>query len=203
MNSYIEKVTLFITRMIHGQENLLLFKHPYAGIQIPAGTVKNSEIVEEAALREAKEETNISEFTSIELIGTDIERYNEGYYSISKKSFVYSRPSETSFDWIEIRRGVHVEELRQHGRFKQIKYVEYDAYPENNQISYKIIGWIPQEALVSSEKRYFFRLTTEVQTENEWDVFTDNHTFRVFWVALEKLPSVIYPQNMWLSYLDN
>ncbi len=39
MTTGIEKVTAFVTRMVNGRRELLLFQHPYAGIQIPAGAV--------------------------------------------------------------------------------------------------------------------------------------------------------------------
>ena len=48
----IEKVTAFVTRQWEGERQLLLFKHPYAGVQIPAGTVEVGESPEQAALRE-------------------------------------------------------------------------------------------------------------------------------------------------------
>lgn len=201
MEPFIEKVTVFITRKVHKDNQLLLFKHPHAGIQIPAGTVESEENVEKAALREAKEETNISEFTSVELIGTNIEKHKDGNYSICKEAYVYSRPTKSSFNWIEIRRGIRVKELRQQGGFKQISYIEYDNYPENEQISYQIIGWIPQESLVGSEKRYFYHLKTQANTQDEWDVQTDNYVIQLFWVSLDKLPSVIKPQNKWFDFL--
>ena len=34
-----EKVTAFVIRTANHRAELLLFEHPYAGIQIPAGTV--------------------------------------------------------------------------------------------------------------------------------------------------------------------
>ena len=39
----LEKVTAFILHQEHGETELLLFEHPTAGIQIPAGTVEEGE----------------------------------------------------------------------------------------------------------------------------------------------------------------
>ncbi|MBU1880260.1 MAG: NUDIX domain-containing protein, partial [Chloroflexi bacterium] len=39
---------------------LLLFQHPYAGVQVPAGTVEDGETPAQAALREAAEETGLA-----------------------------------------------------------------------------------------------------------------------------------------------
>jgi len=45
---------------------LLVFRHPYApeaGIQVPAGTIEENEQAEEAVLREAFEETGLTDLT--------------------------------------------------------------------------------------------------------------------------------------------
>lgn len=59
MSSVVEKVTAFITRERTGVKELLLFKHPTAGIQIPAGTVEEGETPEKAVKREVYEETGL------------------------------------------------------------------------------------------------------------------------------------------------
>ena len=53
MSELIEKVTAFITQERNGVKALLVFKHPNAGIQIPAGTVEVGEDIETAIQREA------------------------------------------------------------------------------------------------------------------------------------------------------
>src|SRR5262249_43927849 len=48
----LEKVTAFVTRDAAQARELLVFRHPHAGVQIPAGTVEKGESAEAAALRE-------------------------------------------------------------------------------------------------------------------------------------------------------
>jgi 8-oxo-dGTP pyrophosphatase MutT (NUDIX family) len=58
-DSVIHKVNAYIT---HGH-NLLVFRHtefPEAGIQVPAGSLEEGELPDEAVLREAQEETGLS-----------------------------------------------------------------------------------------------------------------------------------------------
>jgi 8-oxo-dGTP pyrophosphatase MutT (NUDIX family) len=53
----VEKVTASVKRLARGCDELLLFEHPYAGIQVPAGTVETGEVPGAAARREAAEES--------------------------------------------------------------------------------------------------------------------------------------------------
>lgn len=67
----IPKVFAYIT---HGHR-LLVFRHvdfPKAGIQVPAGTIQPSEHPEEAVLREAYEETGLSDFSEVHFLGEQI-----------------------------------------------------------------------------------------------------------------------------------
>jgi 8-oxo-dGTP pyrophosphatase MutT (NUDIX family) len=69
MTPGIEKVTAFVTRMVHGRQELLLFEHPCAGIQIPAGTVELAEAPEAAAIRETHEETGLIDVAIDQYLG--------------------------------------------------------------------------------------------------------------------------------------
>ncbi|MCP5097606.1 MAG: NUDIX domain-containing protein, partial [Chloroflexi bacterium] len=57
MDDAVYKVTAFITRRVANETQLLVFQHPTAGIQLPAGTVETGELAETAVLREITEET--------------------------------------------------------------------------------------------------------------------------------------------------
>ena len=61
MNEVIQKVTAFIIRESNSAKELLVFKHPTTGIQIPAGTVEEGEDIETAVKRETTEETDMLE----------------------------------------------------------------------------------------------------------------------------------------------
>jgi 8-oxo-dGTP diphosphatase len=62
------KAFAYITR----QDHLLIFSHPdfpEAGLQVPAGTIKDGEESSEAALREAREETGLTQLRLGALLG--------------------------------------------------------------------------------------------------------------------------------------
>lgn len=64
----IEKVAAYIT----WQNRLLVFRQPdapEAGVQVPAGTVEDGEPLEAAVLREAEEETGLSDLTIVSYLG--------------------------------------------------------------------------------------------------------------------------------------
>ncbi|MGX5266288.1 NUDIX domain-containing protein, partial [Klebsiella pneumoniae] len=55
----IEKVVPGVFRKINNNLEILVFRHPLAGIQIVKGTVEHQEQLEYAALRELYEESGI------------------------------------------------------------------------------------------------------------------------------------------------
>ncbi len=64
----VDKAFAYITS--HGR--LLVFTHadfPEAGVQVPAGTVQRGEPPELAALREAREETGLRDFSAVRFLG--------------------------------------------------------------------------------------------------------------------------------------
>ena len=71
MNPVVTKVFAYITH----QNRLLVFRHvdfPEAGIQVPAGTVRDNEDLATAVLREAQEETGLTELTIHAYLGQHI-----------------------------------------------------------------------------------------------------------------------------------
>lgn len=67
----VQKVIAYITQ----GERLLVFSHPYepeAGIQVPGGSVEPDESPEQAVLREAQEETALSDLTIVSKLGEQV-----------------------------------------------------------------------------------------------------------------------------------
>ena len=60
MQRTLQKVTAFVTRGVGEDAELLVFRHPHAGLQLPAGTVEVDESPPAAALREVLEETAVT-----------------------------------------------------------------------------------------------------------------------------------------------
>ena len=196
----IEKVTAFVTRTTGKGLELLLLEHPFAGIQIPAGTVED-ETPEEAALREVAEETGIDSATISSYLGRDEVALPEGQRIIAAPTKVYARPDTTSFDWAYLRKGIQVTVNRRVDGFSQVTYEEPDRVPDPQFVTMSITGWVPDAMLADTVLRHFFRLEYSGPSKARWTAFADNHTFALFWTPISDLPEIIPPQDEWLVFL--
>ena len=84
---------------------LLLFEHPHAGIQLPAGTVEAGEAHAVAAAREAYEETGLADLPPGRLLATVSETLPAERYMVVSTT-ACTRPDPTSFNWASIRNGL-------------------------------------------------------------------------------------------------
>lgn len=204
MSQVVEKVTAFVVRPAkRGGHDLLLFRHPSAGVQIPAGTVEDGERPEDAVLREAAEETGLFGLTIRQNLGSWEENLPPGQAVVAERTQVYARPDPTSIDWAFLRRGLAVNVLRRAAGFTQIKYEEFNCTPDPEYVTLSILGWVPGNALAYKRVRHFFLLRPQSWTPDEpWNVSTESQVYTLFWAPLGALPPIIPPQDTWLAMLD-
>jgi 8-oxo-dGTP pyrophosphatase MutT (NUDIX family) len=195
----LDKVTAFITC----GSRLLLFRHLFAGIQIPAGTVEEGETPEQAVLRETFEETGLSAVRIVRQVGAQETTLAPNTGLILTGTKVFARPDPASFDWAFLRRGLTVQIERLEGDFAQVSYIEHDRITEPRYITYQITGWIPRACLAESARRTFFHLELLEAAPERWERFTDQHTFELFWAPLDDLPEIVEPQNGWVQFLKD
>lgn len=197
----IEKVAVFILR---ANGDLLLLKHPYGGVQLPAGTVEPGESHAAAAQREAHEETGLlpETFAEIYYIGVrpDPPRYDHVF--LAARSTLYAHPDPASFDWATLPRAAMVRrEGREAHGYTHITYTETNYAADPSFATYQLTGWVTSAHLVDKQVRHFYRITTRAETPTRWTVRADHHTFTLFWAACDRLPDIVYPQNTWLEVL--
>jgi 8-oxo-dGTP pyrophosphatase MutT (NUDIX family) len=197
----LDKVTVFVTRGAPSRRELLLFEHPNAGIQIPAGTVEVDEEPIDAALRETIEETGIGILCSPCLLAEHDEPIAEGFCCVLEDTDVYTRPDLTSASWARLRRGIAVLVERQSGELVQVTHRELEGTSTPSYVSYQITGWVVRKALTEQRRRSFYRIEWTDPTPDEWTVNGDVANCRLFWSPIDSLPSVVAPQDGWLPIL--
>ena len=203
MSGTVEKVTAFVTRERNGVRELLLFRHPTAGIQIPAGTVEDGETPETAVIREVYEETGLRGVNIEQSLGCFENELEENERIVAKTTPVYTNPSPSSNVYKEeLTGGLTVNYNSSHTDFTHVSYVESDSAPDPTRIRCHITGWVPSENLSARKTRYFFRLTALEETVEEWAVKGDRgHIFTLFWAPISALPPLVSPQDKWLDYV--
>ncbi len=92
----VPKVYAYITY----SDQLLVFRHPFApeaGIQVPGGSVEPDETWERAALREAFEETGLTELQVVAFLGEQVwhNPHPEGSYPVAHRHFYHLTVPDT------------------------------------------------------------------------------------------------------------
>ncbi len=205
MNKVVQKVTAFIVRENNGVRELLVFKHPTAGVQIPAGTVEAGEDIETAVKREVYEETGL-QFVEIEnYLGCFENELENNQRIIAETTQVYIEPNLNAIPYRrKLPKGLTVDYLSAQGDFTRISYIEYeyDQFYEPICVDANITGWVPNENISTRKKRHFFHLSTQEETADAWELKSDQgHIFKPYWTPLSPKPQIIPPQDKWLDFV--
>ncbi|MDE0017207.1 MAG: NUDIX domain-containing protein [Candidatus Poribacteria bacterium] len=205
MNGVVQKVTAFIVRERNGVKELLVFKHPTAGIQIPAGTVEKDEDIETAVRREVCEETGLQLVEIENYLGCFENELAEGERIIAETTQVYIEPNLSTIPYKrKLPKGLTVDYLSTQKDFTHISYIEYeyDKFHKPIHIDANITGWVPNENLSAQKKRHFFLISTQEKTADAWELKSDRgHIFKPYWTPLSPKPEIIPPQDKWLDFV--
>jgi 8-oxo-dGTP pyrophosphatase MutT (NUDIX family) len=209
MTHILGKVTAFVIRQNHSQRELLVFAHPTAGIQVPAGTVEDGETFEDSVLREIHEETGLEQ-EQVRLVKT----LAESSYSLKERRCaflqatpLFSEPSLTSApvdigygDGSSFRRGMVVLLHREVEGWSEIIHEEYDLNVSPPKTQFSVRGWVPSHYLSAQQVRRFFLLTPTRETPGMWEhLAEERYLFRLHWMPLVPRPQLIPPQDEWLN----
>ena len=205
MNEVVQKVTVFIVRERSGVKELLVFKHPTAGIQIPAGTVEAGEDLETAVKREVYEETGLRSVEIEAYLGCFENELEDNQRIIAEITQVYIEPNLDAIPYKrKLPKGLTVDYLSTQEDFTHISYIEYeyDKFHKPICIDTNITGWVPSENLSAQKKRHFFLMSTQEETADAWELKSDlGHIFKPYWTPLLPKPKIISPQDKWLDFV--
>lgn len=194
------KVVSFVTRGPEQERQLLVIRHPTAGIQVPAGTVNIGERLEEAVIRETIEETSLEDLLIARELGSISEELPPGRRLILRATKIFNEPSfDASSEGFALSRGSTVSVGSQHGSFSAIIGDPLDHRQDQPRRMSGVRGFVRSSLLGTNLERHFFHLTTTAFTPESWNVFVDGHDFLLYWTPLFPRPELVAPHSGWLE----
>lgn len=193
------KVTVFATRGAPAERELLIFEHPTAGLQVPAGTVDPGEDFAAAALRELEEETGVRGDVAHLLYVEEQAIPRPNQLIVAADLIAFEEPDEGAqrVAWAPWR-GWGVVPVEQRGDFTLIDVERWQTYPER--ITLERIGWVRTSSLASRSERRFFHAPVSHDAAGGWiHRAEDMYDFACRWVPLNAVPQLLGYQQGWLD----
>ena len=197
----LEKVTAFITRGAGAVRELLVFRHPSAGVQLPTGTVEAGEDVEAALWREVREETGLSGLMLLARLGEEAAVLPPDRRTLLRTVPMLSEPDAASpAVGLTLRRGLWVREAAIRGGWSRVRSEEYEKQGAALVVIGATTGWVPSSALAVRVVRHFFHLGASSPTPDQWRREGEpGREFALFWAPLAPCPSLVAGQAEWLA----
>jgi 8-oxo-dGTP pyrophosphatase MutT (NUDIX family) len=191
------KVTAFITRDTDVGRELLVFRHPDAGIQLPSGTMEAGETPEAAMLREVHEETGLSAVEIAAKLETIDQVLEDGNRVLTENYALEVEPGDKGRLVGRYTRGYPVRIIEIEGDDTHVWHVfrMKDGVAEADP---HYTGWLPSRYLTDTLRRHLFQLRLTAPTPDRWLVEADRHTFELYWAALDTV-ELVAPQQVWLE----
>ncbi len=205
MDAALGKVTAFITRATENERELLVFLHPAAGLQVPAGTVEARETPEAAVLRETAEETGLRGVSIVELLAVIPQPLAEDERMVLQYCVLQASPGSEGTLRLGgfLKRGQTVQVIDHNGGFERVTFNE-PQFEDGRFVGVSSnTGWVPTRCLTDKVQRSLFHLTPTEPTPQQWAVDADGHTFALFWIPLNRNAGLIAPQQAWLDLVHD
>ncbi|HEV7126250.1 MAG TPA: NUDIX domain-containing protein [Terriglobales bacterium] len=206
MSTVVEKVTAFITRDVtqgsDAARELLIFAHPSAGTQVPAGTVEPGERIEAAVLRETAEEAGLQAVTIVAHLATQTTDLAPGQAIVTSTTPLYSAPAlDAPTGELILHRGwpIAISGAPTDG-WSPVTYVEDDLNSSPPRQLLHCDGWIPAGCAGTRVTRHLFHLALTAPTPDHWEHLAEGrHRFAFSWTPLTPRPHLVAAQDAWLA----
>lgn len=193
----LRKVTAFVITA-STPHHLLVFEHPMAGLQLPAGTVEPGEQPLAAARREVYEETGV-ELTDSGVIVDEKSRRLTSDRAVLTQTVEYRGH--------RFRRGhsVSVVNCDSGDELVEIREEIYDYSATPPELMSSCRGVVPRTSLASTLRRTFVLFVEPTaRHKRRWARHADGHEFEVFWTPFRPDVPLFERQKEWLqSHVDD
>ncbi len=199
MEGALRKVTAFITRQASAGSELLVFQHPSAGVQLPAGTVDPEEDYEVAVFREVAEETGLADVRLKRCLGEETLAL-EADVRVLLTDTAMARGPGAQADGFALRRGCWLAAIAAAPGFVEVRVDEINTNVAPAQVLKRFSGWVPENVLGSVVVRRFYQFEHDGKTPDRWAVEGEpGLTFECYWVPLTPLPTLHPAQQGWIN----
>ena len=193
-----QKTTAFVTRLVESEIQLLVFQHPLAGIQVPAGSVEGGEDPGAGALRETEEETGlkcrmVAKFPPIK---SDLGP-RDGH--LTRDCELLSDPDLASASsGLQIPRGWLVKVTNTKAGWVEVCHEKRNYNLPRAPVIDRVQGWVRATAVAHHVTRFFFHLVFEGTCPERWVKEADGHVFEPHWLPLSPTVELVQRQKEWL-----
>ncbi len=197
----IAKVTAFVTRRAPSGDGheLLVFRHPDAGIQLPAGSVEPGESPAAAALREVEEETGLRETQLVAHLGTRVTDLHDVKAFLADAPLL-AGPSPGAALLTTLPRGWWCRPLGWQGDYCEVRYEELDRNTQPEQVIVRFTGWVRSDLLAGRMERAYFHVSCTRPAPDRWQQRAeDRFDFACHWLPLVPKPDIRSPQQAWID----
>jgi len=195
------KVTVFIYRETTRRPEVVLVWHAGGGLQVPAGSVEPEESFEQAALREGREETGLTDVEIVEALLTQTWDVAGPRALLTSAVQLHTRPAGEATGWSLGRTSVELVEIADD--WALVRYQERDLEDPDGLVIAQLTGWVPAHVLTLRQHRQFFLARSADTRLESWQQQGEPaHAFTVAWHPVHPRPAVVPEQQPWLDRLD-
>jgi len=197
------KVTCFVTRGSGSSAELCVFWHTGSGIQVPAGTVEDSEIFEDGARREVFEETALPDLELASYLGAQVhDLRGVGIWGVVRREVeLRVRPGTDApkTRW-KLGQSWYIDVVERVPGFARIVWAERDLESTDGIVFARFEGWVSEDDLYLEQERRFYHFRAPVDSPDKWQtVENGQYEFHLYWVPLSPKPTLIASTQAWLD----
>lgn len=198
--SALRKVTAYITRRCSNGKEVLVFRHPLAGLQLPAGTVEDGQSPADAVLREVEEETGIAGariITELLVEETTVPDHQRAVLNPTPL-LAEPHPGAEQIDTVG-RTGFLIDVGEVGGDYRRVTQRHYEFDGEAFHPVRSVPGWVLDCELTSRMVRHHYEIAVDSPTAERWvHAEYQDFPYDLFWAPLGEDIGLVASNREWL-----